>query len=366
MKTLLFILWLFFLSLPFMGIKGSGWLLAVISLSYIIFIIIKKSSVFFKEVKLPKVSYNLKILYAVILLILLVFPFILKDYYLDVVILAGIYIILALGLNVVIGFSGLLNLGFAAFYAIGAYSSALLTTKVGLGFWGALPLSILITTIAGFILAFPALRLRGDYLAIVTLGFGEIVHLTLNNWDSLTKGPNGISGIPVPFIFGFELSRLSHYYYLVLLFVLITIFVVRRVYYSRIGRAWLALRDDEVAAESMGINAIKYKFLAFSFGAFWAGLAGTLFASKMRFVSPESFTFMESVFIVCMIILGGLGSIPGVVIGSLILIVLPEVLREFQLYRMLALGIGLVLMMVFRPQGLISLRRILASASRQR
>jgi len=357
MKTALFILWLFFLSLPFMWIKGSGWLLAGISLAYIIFITIKKSSVLFKEIKLPKIPYNLKILYIVVLSILLVFPFMLKDYYLDVVILAGIYTILALGLNVVVGFSGLLNLGFAGFYAIGAYTSALLTTKAGLGFWNALSLSIFITTIAGFILAFPALRLRGDYLAIVTLGFGEIIHLTLNNWDSLTGGPNGISGIPVPFVFGFEFSRLSHYYYLVLLFVLITIFVVRRIYYSRIGRAWLALRDDEVAAESMGINATKYKFLAFSFGAFWAGLAGTLFAGKMRFVSPESFTFMESVFVVCMIILGGLGSVLGVILGSLILIILPEILREFQLYRMLALGIGLVLMMVFRPQGLLGGRR---------
>jgi branched-chain amino acid transport system permease protein len=198
------------------------------------------------------------------------------------------------------------------------------------------------------------LRLRGDYLAIVTLGFGEIIRLILNNWDSLTRGPNGIPNIPVPFIFGFELTGLWSYYYLVLVFVIIAVFIVRRVYYSRIGRAWLSIREDEVAAEAMGINATKYKFLAFIFGAFWAGLAGALFASKMRFVSPESFTFMESVFVVCMIILGGLGSIPGVILGSLILVLLPEILREFQLYRMLALGAGLVLMMIFRPQGLIS------------
>lgn len=353
MKTLLFILWLSFLSVPFMGLKGGLWLLSGIVLAYCIFLIIKKSSSLLKGFRLPEIPYNLKILYALIFVILLVLPFVLKDYYLDVIILAGIYIILALGLNVVIGFSGLLNLGFAAFYAIGAYSFALLTTNAGLGFWTSLSSALFITTLSGFILAFPALRLRGDYLAIVTLGFGEIARLTLNNWDSLTRGPNGISGIPSPFVFGFELSSLSHYYYLVFIFVLIAVFIVRRVYHSRIGRAWLALRDDEMAAEAMGIDTTKYKFLAFSFGAFWAGLAGTLFASKMRFVSPESFTFMESVFVVCMVILGGLGSIPGVIVGSLILVVLPEVLREFQLYRMLALGIGIILMMVFRPQGLI-------------
>ncbi|MBI5049560.1 MAG: branched-chain amino acid ABC transporter permease [Nitrospirae bacterium] len=352
-KALLFILWISFLSLPFMGIKGALFLLFGISFAYGIFLAVKKSSIIFKEVKMPGISYEPRILYIVIFIILLALPFGLKDYYLDVVILAGIYIILALGLSVVIGFCGLLNLGFAAFYAIGAYACALFMTKAGLGFWGALPLSILITMISGFILAFPALRLHGDYLAIVTLGFGEIVHLTLNNWDSLTHGPNGISGITVPFIFGFALGSLSHYYYIVLIFVLAAIFIVRRIYYSRTGRAWLAIREDETAAEAMGINTTKYKFLAFAFGAFWAGLAGALFASKMRFVSPESFTFMESVFVACMVILGGLGSIPGVIFGSLLLVVLPEALREFQLYRMLALGTGLVLMMVFRPQGLI-------------
>ncbi len=345
-----------------MGVKGSLFLFLGISLAYNLFIIVKKSSGFLSEIPLgkefkpPRIRYDSRILYALILILLLVFPLTVGDYYIDVFILAGIYIILALGLNVVIGFSGLLNLGFAAFYAIGAYTCGLLTTKAGLGFWSSFPLSVFIASVSGLILAFPALRLRGDYLAIVTLGSGEIVRLTLNNWDSLTGGPNGISGIPSPFVFGFELSKLSHYYYLVLFFVLFTIFIVRRVYYSRTGRAWLALREDEVAAEAMGINTTKYKFLAFSFGAFWAGLAGALFASKMRFISPESFTFMESVFIACIVILGGIGSIPGVILGALILVILPEVLREFQLYRMLALGIGLVLMMVFRPHGLLRSR----------
>lgn len=360
MKVFLFILWLSFLSIPFAGIKGALYLFSGISAAYIIFILIKKT---FAKIKAPQISYDFKnlllrkrILIAAVSVLLLFLPLAVKDYYVDVAILAGIYVILALGVNVVIGFSGLLHLGFAAFYAIGAYSSALLTTKLGIGFWGALPLTLLFTSIAGFFLAFPALRLRGDYLAIVTLGFGEIIHLVLNNWDSVTRGPNGISSIPVPFILNFEISDLTFYYYLVLFFVLIAVFIVRRVYHSRTGRAWLSIREDEVAAEAMGINTTKYKFLAFIFGAFWAGLAGSLFASKMRFVSPESFTFMESVFVVCMIILGGLGSIHGVILGSLILVILPEVLREFQLYRMLALGAGLVLMMIFRPQGLIRSR----------
>jgi branched-chain amino acid transport system permease protein len=280
-------------------------------------------------------------------------PFFASDYFIDVTILAGIYIILALGLNVVVGFTGLLNLGFVAFYAIGAYAYALLNTKCGLGFWSALPFSIGLTTLAGFLLAIPALRLRGDYLAIVTLGFGEIARLVLNNWDSLTRGPNGISGIAPPTIMTVSFGKLSYYYYLVLLIVIMTVFITRRVYSSRIGRAWVAIREDETASSAMGINTTMYKLYAFAFGAFWAGLAGAMFAGKMQFVSPESFTFMESVLILSMVILGGLGSIPGVIIGAIILVLLPEVLREVQLYRMLVLGGGLVLLMIFRPQGLL-------------
>jgi branched-chain amino acid transport system permease protein len=195
--------------------------------------------------------------------------------------------------------------------------------------------------------------LRGDYLAIVTLGFGEIVRLILNNWDSVTRGPNGISGISRPLILSLSMGNLISYYYLVLVFVLLTLFITKRVYSSKIGRAWIALREDEIAASIVGIDTTKYKLYAFAFGAFWAGLAGAVFAGKMQFVSPESFTFMESVLILCMVILGGLGSITGVILGAFILVLLPEILREVQLYRMLALGIGLVLLMVFRPQGLL-------------
>lgn len=279
-------------------------------------------------------------------------PFVAADYIIDVAIISGIYIILALGLNVVVGFTGMLNLGFVAFYAIGAYGYALLNTKLGLGFWSSLPLSLLLTTASGFLLAVPALRLKGDYLALVSLGFGEIVRLVLNNWDSFTKGPNGISGITRPSLFDFSLGRLSSYYYLILFSVVLAVFIMRRVQDSKLGRAWTAIREDEIASASMGINTTLYRLYSSAFGAFWAGIAGCLFAAKMQFVSPESFTFMESVLILCMVIIGGLGSIVGVIFGALFLIFLPEALREVQMYRMLALGCGLVFLMIFRPQGL--------------
>lgn len=299
---------------------------------------------------IPRLKRLLPVLAVAVVLVL---PFGVKDYYLDVLVIAGIYVLLALGLNVIVGYTGLLNLGFAAFYAIGAYAYALLNTKLGLGFWATLPLSAAAASLAGSFLAVPALRLRGDYLAIVTLGFGEILRLVLNNWDSLTNGPNGISGIEPPSVAGFSLDTLGTYYYLVLGLAALGFFVIRRVEGSRIGRAWIAIREDEIAAAAMGIDTTRYKLYAFAFGAFWAGIAGILFAAKMRFVSPESFTFMESVMVLSMIILGGLGALSGAVLGAVLLVVLPEVLREVQLYRMLLLGAGLVLLMIFRPQGLI-------------
>lgn len=301
-------------------------------------------------------SIPVTISYVLLLLALLTIPLIIHDYLLDVVILVGIYVILALGLNIVVGFAGLLNLGFVAFYAVGAYSYALLNTRCGLGFWTALPFSVGISTLTGLLLAIPALRLRGDYLAIVTLGFGEITRLILNNWDSLTRGPNGIPGISPPQILSLTISSLPSYYYLVLFFVLLTTVTTMKIASSRIGRAWVAIREDEIAASIVGINTTNYKLYAFAYGSFWAGLAGAVFAAKMQFVSPESFTFMESVFVLCMVILGGLGSIRGVILGALVLVLLPEVLREIQIYRMLALGAGLVLLMVFRPQGLFGVR----------
>lgn len=362
-KIFIIALWLSFLFLPFKGLKASLIFFVLISLflASVTFLYSRKKIIAGKLRPLARGIESVRLLSAGLpsifrysyLPVLCAMPFFAGDYFVDVAILAGIYIILALGLNVVVGFAGLLNLGFVAFYAIGAYVYALLNTKFGFGFWPALPFSVAITSAAGFLLAIPALRLKGDYLAIVTLGFGEIVRLVLNNWDSVTHGPNGISGISRPFILSFSLESLVYYYYLVLFFVLLTFFITQRVYSSKIGRAWTALREDEIAASMMGINTTLYKLYAFAFGAFWAGLAGAVFAAKMQFVSPESFTFMESVLILCMVILGGLGNIRGVILGAFILVLLPEVLREVQLYRMLALGTGLVLLMIFRPQGLL-------------
>jgi branched-chain amino acid transport system permease protein len=359
-KPLVIALWLAFLFFPFRGLKAAFILFIALSFFLVFLKFILRYTKLLRERfqrvsnKIRSMTYpTLRVIRYALLPLLLILPFITTDYFTDVAILSGIYIILALGLNVVVGFAGLLNLGFVAFYAMGAYSYALLNTRFGLDFWSALPFSLGFSTAAGFLLAIPALRLRGDYLAIVTLGFGEIARLILNNWDSLTRGPNGISGIASPLIGSVSIGELSYYYYFVLLFVILTVFTTGRVYSSRIGRAWIAIREDEIASSAMGINTTMYKIYSFAFGAFWAGLAGTLFAAKMHFVSPESFTFMESVFLLCMVILGGLGSIPGVILGSIILVLLPEVLREVQLYRMLALGSGLVLLMIFRPQGLL-------------
>jgi len=367
LNPLIIAVWLALLFLPFKGVKAALILFTVISTSiYLLnFLLVytkpllaklkEACAVLMNNLQTKKKQTESALLisrYALLVFILFV-PFFAKDYFIDVLILAGIYIILAQGLNVVVGFAGLLNLGFVAFYAIGAYSYALLNTKMGLGFWSSLPLSVVIVVFSGFLLAVPALRLKGDYLAIVTLGFGEIVRLLANNWDTVTKGPNGIGGIEPPYFLGTSLGRLSYFYYFILVFVAITVFVVRRVYKSGIGRAWVAIREDEIASSSIGINTTAYKLYAFAFGAFWAGTAGALFAAKMQFVSPESFTFMESVLILSMVILGGLGSIPGVILGAIILVILPEMLRGIQLYRMLALGSGLVLLMIFRPQGLL-------------
>lgn len=351
--SILIALWFSLLFLPFKGPVAAVTLLVSILTVISIFFFLKRVKPDLRRLRIPEfyASYKGYTVFALSSFLIL-FPFIMKDYYIDVAILAGIYIILALGLNVVVGFTGLLNLGFVAFYAIGAYTYALLNVKLGLGFWQSLPLCLLASTVSGFVLAIPALRLRGDYLAIVTLGFGEITRLILNNWDTLTGGPNGISGIASPVIYGISMGKLNRYYYLILLSVFICYRIIKRVRESRLGRAWIAIREDEISAGAMGVNVTLYKLYAFSFGAFWAGLGGALFAAKMQFVSPESFTFLESVLILCMVILGGLGSINGVIAGAVILVVLPEVLRGVQSYRMLALGSGLILMMIFRPQGL--------------
>ncbi len=300
---------------------------------------------------------------------LLAFPLVASRYGEDVAINVLVYVTLGLGLNVVVGLAGLLDLGYIAFYGVGAYTYALLSVHYQLSFWLALPLCAALAALAGALIGYPTLRMRGDYLAIVTLGFGEILRIILNNWMKLTGGPNGILGIKAPAIYlpdpenGWEMVRVlvrspEAQYYLVLVIALFTVVAVRRLADSRIGRAWEAIREDETAASLMGVNTFALKLLAYSMGAVFGGLAGAFFAAKMRFVSPGSFTFIESAMVLAMVVLGGMGSVPGIVLGALALIALPEVFRDFEQYRMLVFGAAMALMMLFRPAGLIPAKRV--------
>jgi len=290
-------------------------------------------------------------------LFFLAFPAFFSTYQLNIMITALMYVVLGLGLNIVVGVAGLLDLGYVAFYAVGAYSYALLQLHFGIGFWVALPIGGLLGALFGLLLGFPVLRLRGDYLAIVTLGFGEIIRLVLENWGEFSQGPSGISNIARPGFFGLEMSldgSITYLYYLMIGMVLFTIFVVNRLQDSRIGRAWYALREDDIACQAMGVDKTRTKLAAFALGAAWAGMAGVFFAAKTTYVNPASFTFLESAIILCIVVLGGMGSIVGVIVGALVLILLPEYLRALADYRMLAFGAVLVVMMVFRPQGIVS------------
>ena len=285
--------------------------------------------------------------------VLLLVPLGLNDYDVDILTLVGLYTVLGLGLNIVVGMAGLLDLGYAAFYGLGAYSYALLSVHWHLPFWLGLPVGAAVASLFGLLLGLVTLRLRGDYLAIVTLGFIQIVNLVLKNWDAVTNGPNGILNIGRPAIGAFVFSQPIHFYYLIFAIVLLTVFVLSRLNRSRVGRAWIAIREDEIAAAAMGVHVVRYKVLAFALGAAWAGIAGVFFAGKFAFVSPESFTFFESVFILAIVVLGGMGSIPGVIAAAAVLVIMPELLRGIADYRMLIFGAALVLMMIFRPQGLI-------------
>jgi branched-chain amino acid transport system permease protein len=288
------------------------------------------------------------------------FPFVFSTYQTNIMTTALMYVVLGLGLNIVVGLAGLLNLGYAAFYAVGAYSYALLNYHYGLGFWAALPLGALVAAFFGVLLGLPVLRLRGDYLAIVTLGFGEIIRLLLENWNDFSFGPSGISNIPRPGFFGVDLDlegATAYIYFLVVALCLITIFVVERVCNSRVGRALVALREDEIACEAMGVDKAKIKLVAFALSAMWAGLVGVIFAAKTTFINPASFTFLESAMILSIVVLGGLGSTAGIILAAFLLILLPEYLRAFSDYRMLLFGITMVVMMVFRPQGIVNSQR---------
>ena len=296
----------------------------------------------------------------------------------DLAVLILTYVMLGWGLNIVVGLAGLLDLGYVAFYAVGAYAYALLSTQFGLSFWVVLPLAGMMAATFGLLLGFPVLRLRGDYLAIVTMGFGEIIRLVLLNWVDLSNGPAGIGNIPGPTFFGAVFAetapagrqtfaqmlgvpfdsnqRLVFLYYVILLLALLTNFFTQRVRRLPVGRAWEALREDETACKALGINPTNTKLTAFAIGAMFAGFAGSFFAAKQRFISPESFTFIESAIILAIVVLGGMGSQIGVVLASVLLIGLPEWFRDLGAYRMVTFGLAMVLIMVFRPRGLISHR----------
>jgi len=328
-----------------------------------------------------KVQHASRWLGPIAVLVALVFPMtpLADRQLLDIGILLLTYIMLGWGLNIVVGLAGLLDLGYVAFYAVGAYSYALLAHYFGLSFWLCLPLAGVLAAMSGVLLGFPVLRLRGDYFAIVTLGFGEIIRIILVNWYQFTGGPNGISGIPRPSFFGIAdfvrtppegtlafhelfglefsaLHRIVFLYYLILVLALVVNVFTLRIRKLPLGRAWEALREDDIACASLGINRTNMKLAAFAIAAMFGGFAGSFFATRQGFISPESFTFIESAIILAIVVLGGMGSQIGVVVATLLVIGLPEAFRELADYRMLAFGMGMVVIMLWRPRGLLAHR----------
>ncbi len=295
-------------------------------------------------------------------------------YLLDLGILIVTYTMLGFGLNIVVGLAGLLDLGYVAFYAVGAYSYALIAQNFGLSFWICLPLAGILAAFAGILLGFPVLRLRGDYLAIVTLGFGEIIRLILLNWQKLTGGPNGIPGIPRPSFFGLPFNNSEHgfaatfglhyspthrvvfLYYVILALALLTNWVTLRLRRLPIGRAWEALREDEIACRALGINTTTTKLTAFAMGAMFGGFAGAFFATRQGFISPESFTFTESALVLAIVVLGGMGSQLGVAAAAAVMLGGFELFREFDQYRMLVFGAAMVAIVIHQPRGLVATR----------
>jgi branched-chain amino acid transport system permease protein len=314
---------------------------------------------------------------AVVILVLL--PLVSSAYWEDVYVQAASYALLAVGLNVVVGLAGLLDLGYVAFWAIGAYTMAIFSGAGPLQFahlntWEILPLGIAFAMLAGVLLGLPVLRLRGDYLAIVTLGFGEIIRIVLANLGeesdfagielpNITRGSKGIAGIPHPSIFGDNFGNSSTpYYYTTLVLLLIAVLVIRNLNNSRVGRAWVAIREDEVAAEASGIDTFRMKLWAFAFGASTAGVAGVMHATRTNFVSPNSFQIITSILVLAMVVLGGMGSLLGPIVGAAAIVIIPELLRDYvpSGVRFMAFGAILVVMMIFRPEGIIPSRRVQA------
>ncbi|HNX72655.1 MAG TPA: branched-chain amino acid ABC transporter permease [Spirochaetales bacterium] len=306
-----------------------------------------------------------------LLMFAVAFPFLFGMYHTNVMITAFIYVILGLGLNIVVGLGGLLNLGYAAFFGVGAYTYGLIWKYVGPSFvaagfdpgwlfWISLPVAGVVAMLFGVLLSLPVLRLRGDYLAIITLAFGEIFHMVMQNSSDLTGGATGISLIPRPWFLGRKLApgdAATYIYFIALVVVIITIFVVRRIEDSRVGRALEAMREDQIACQSMGVDLVKNKLITFALGAFWAGLAGVLMAAQTTYINPDSFTLSESMIMLMSVVVGGTGSIPGVIAGAMILKLLPEYFRMLAQYRMLIYGIAMVLIIIFKSDGLIPRKR---------
>jgi len=390
------------LFIPMVGIKLSGWgyrfafdqafwLVGLVTLvRFFTSIIVQVPKwkalalrIFAQRAYLPVVEdtknrFRSRITILLILLAIIANPLFLGQYWLSVWITALIYVLLGLGLNIVIGFAGLLDLGYVGFYAIGAYTVALLFKFYGFGFWESLPIAAFAAAFFGAILAFPVLRMHGDYLAIVTLGFGEIIRLVIHNWLPVTGGPNGIR-LPKPFIsfFGLNFSKgndpysfhnffhlpYSEFYrpiftyYLLVLFVAAVAFVCYRLKEMPLGRTWEAIREDELACRSLGINAVTVKLAAFTMGAFVGGIGGAFFAVLTEFVSPTSFSFIESALVVAIVVLGGLGSVPGVIISAIVLTLIPEILRDTANIRILVFGVIMLVVMIWRPRGLTRIVR---------
>lgn len=301
---------------------------------------------------------NKKMLYAFILATVMLLPLALNnDYIIRIAIVSGMYIILTLGLNLVTGYTGQFCLGWAAFYGIGAYTSALLTLKLEWSFWLGLPMGGIVAALFGVLLGIPTMRLRDIYLAITTLGFGEIIRLILLNWTDLTRGAMGLPGIPGPSLFGISLDNKYFYYYLIVFLAVLAIAAMARIIDSRLGRALIAIREDELAAKSMGIDTTRYKITAFAIGAFFAGVAGSFYAHYTSFIDPHTFSFGESIIVLAMVVLGGMGSITGSVFGAVVLTVLPELLREIAEYRMIVYGLLMMTVMLVRPQGIFGKSR---------
>ncbi|MDI6871425.1 MAG: branched-chain amino acid ABC transporter permease [Bacillota bacterium] len=292
-----------------------------------------------------------------LLAVIMVLPLAIHSpYYFHIMILSGIYSILAIGLNIITGYCGQINLGMAGFYAVGAYTSAILATRLGLSFWLTLPASALTAAIAGFVIGVPALKVKGGvYLVLVTVSFAGIVRVILNQWVSLTKGPMGIVGIPAPQVGKFTFFERVHWFYLVYAVVLLVTFLASRLVNSRIGRSFVALRESEVSAQSIGINPAFYKVLAFVYSAALAGVAGSLYAHYMTTVSPDVFDFNLSVLALMMIVVGGIGSIPGSILGGVALAIVPEWLRAFGSFQTIVYALGVILAVIFLPTGLLTL-----------